>query len=205
MNHIFLILFSLIGLSATCAQSDLKVIKARLTTSYSELQVDGELHGCCQYFPADNLRASSSLKTQSKNTYDVTNLGDNGYESAWIEGISGDGIGEYIEFEYSYDIKYKGAADGGDLYEDEWNFLNGYQKNLTTWRNNGRIHTMKMYINGLAYCMIELLDRPGVQAVDLGFMEYLEQQKGTIHIKLVIESVYQGEKFSDTALSEIVW
>ena len=45
----------------------------------------------------DNVNASSELIQKSKN-YKVENVIDNNKSTAWIEGVDGDGIGEYIKF-----------------------------------------------------------------------------------------------------------
>ncbi len=187
------------------AQSELRTVQASLIKTYEEYQEDQELHYCCQGFSGVDLTVSSTLKSQADNAYDVANLGDNKGETAWIEGAKGNGVGEFIQFEYAYDIAYAEAAEGAFNYKDDWKILNGYQKSLQTWRENGRIKRLKMYINGVAFCYVNLLDQPGIQAVALGFLGYLDKDKDKIRIKLEIIEVYAGDKYSDTALSEILW
>ena len=183
------------------AQPNLRVVQAQLLTTYQELLQDPELHYCCQGFSVDSLRASSILESQTENLYHVNNLGDNQAATAWVEGAKGSGIGEFIRFDYAYDIAYAQAAEGAFNYKDEWQILNGYQKSLQTWQDNGRIKRLKMYINEVAFCYINLLDEPGIQTISLGFLDYLEKDKGTIRIKLEIADIYAGDKYMDTALS----
>lgn len=204
-KNIILPFILLLPVTLLSAQSDLKIIQAQLVETYEEHLKDTELHYCCQGFSAENLSASSTLKSQSSNQYHLNNLGDNDSQTAWIEGASDSGIGEFIEFDYAYDIAFAQAADGAVHYKDEWQILNGYQKSRQTWRDNGRVKRLKMYINEVAFCYIDLLDELGVQAIDLGFLDYLDKDKSTIHIKLEIKEVYPGYKYMDTALSEIIW
>jgi len=200
----FVFIYLLYGQSLF-AQTDLRTVQAKLVKTYEEHLQDPELHYCCQGFSVDNLTASSTLKSQTNKLYHINNLGDNQSKTAWVEGAKDSGVGEFIQFDYAYDIAYAQAAEGAFNYKDDWQILNGYQKNLQTWKENGRVKRFKMYINEVAFCYIDLLDESGIQAVSLGFLDYLEKDKATIRIKLEIMAIYNGDKYLDTALSEIIW
>lgn len=171
--------------------------------SYEEIQ-EG-MAGCCKEFCAENLVASSTLANQGENSYGVEMLKDDACQTAWVEGANGDGIGEYIEFEYSYDDAYAQSAEYACKYTDEFLIVNGYQKDKTTFLQNNRVKKIKMYIDGKPYCWILLKDKLGVQLVKLGFIKKLGKKAKTIKIKFEIAEVYKGTQYNDTAISEIFW
>jgi hypothetical protein len=141
------------------------------------------------------LRASSTLPSQGKKNYGVVNLSDNDPTTAWVEGNSEDGIGEYIEFN---DIM---PGTDSELY-----ILNGYQANKESWENNGRVKKLKVSLNGKDFFMIELADAMGAQSVNLPGEFILELEKTAESRRLVrmtIMDVYPGIKWKDTAITEI--
>lgn len=171
--------------------------------SYEEIQ--GGMGGCCKGFCADNLIASSILPNQGENNYGADMIKDDACQTAWVEGVNGDGIGESLEFTYTYDIAYEQSAEYSCKYTDSFLIANGYQKNETSFVENNRVKKMKMYINGKPYCWIKLKDEMGIQMVNLGFIKKLGKKTNTIKIKLEITEVYKGTKYNDTAISEIYW
>ncbi|MCB9235283.1 MAG: hypothetical protein H6581_26750 [Bacteroidia bacterium] len=203
----FLPLILILLLPATLpAQSGLKEIRAYVSRPWDDFTGDPEMHGCCQGFNVQNLAVSSQLSSQGKITYGPENLGDNNPVSAWVEGDArGDGIGEFIEFDYAFDRAFEQAAEGGDKYEDEWYILNGYQKSPRIWQENNRIKTLRVVLNGQDYCRVHLSDEMGVQTMPLGFLAEQDQPRGVLHFRLVIEEVYPGSKYHDTAISELFW
>jgi len=186
------------------AQSNMPLVKASLDVAYPESgKID--MWACCKGFCAKNLKASSFLKNNTGINYEPKNLADDDQNTAWVEGKSGDGIAEFIEFDYSYDIKYIEAADGACMYKDYFYILNGYQKNEQIWKENNRVKKMKMYINGKETCYIDLLDKMGFQLMKLNFIKPLGKKKNTIKIRFEIVEIYKGMKFEDTAISAIFW
>lgn len=171
--------------------------------SYEEIQ--GGMTGCCKGFCAEHLIASSTLTNQGENSYAVDMLKDDACQTAWVEGVNGDGIGEYLEFEYRYDIAYEQSAEYSCKYADAFLIANGYQKSETSFFENNRVKKLKMYINGKAYCWIKLKDEMGVQKLNLRFIKKLGKKTNTIKIKFEIAEVYKGTKYNDTAISEIFW
>ena len=168
------------------SQDDLKLLSSKLVyeDEYAEIFSSEISHGCCMGLPVKNLRASSTLPTANDISYSVENIKNHDASNAWVEGSLGDGIGQSISFDYDYDIKYKEVVDDGTYYTDTWIFVNGYIKNKKAWKENNRIKKLKVYINGIAFCFINLLDKPHPQSVKLGFLDYLDKNKGTVHIKL---------------------
>ena len=174
-------------------------------TLYEEYSDQMETWACCKGFCGKKLKASSSLKNNAGIKYDPGQLADDDKNTAWIEGNEGDGIGEFIEFEYTYDKKYIDAADGACNYKDKFLILNGYQKSEIAWRENNRVKELKLFINDRLICTIQLLDKMGLQSMKIDFIKLLGKKSNTIKMRFEIAAVYKGSKYSDTAISGIFW
>jgi len=98
--------------------------------------------------------ASSCLSQQGNSSYFSKNLIDWDPRTAWVEGKSDYGIGEYFEI----DLPYGGSNIG---------IFNGYQKNHDAWMNNSRVKKLKVYGDGKPICFVVLSDKMGVQNFDL--------------------------------------
>lgn len=197
-------LFTIFSSTTTLlGQNNLPVIVATQHHTYTELEEE-DMHACCKGFCGKDLKVSSTLSSNSFN-YNSTNLTDDDKNTAWVEGNENNGIGEYIEFEYTYDMQYIDAAEGACKYKDEFFIVNGYQKNEITWSNNNRVKKMKLYVNNTLFCYIILLDQMGTQSIKLNFIKLLNKKKNTIKMKFEVAEVYKGEKYNDTAISELFW
>jgi hypothetical protein len=136
---------------------------------------------------------SSTLRSQGKNNYGASLLLDDDPTTAWVEGQPDHGIGATI------------TLTNGSCLGYSWNILNGYQKNPTTWEDNSRIKKLKVLVNGQPVCTIELLDIMGAQSFRFSPVVNVERydRPGGCVVTLVIEEVYSGRKYKDTALSAI--
>lgn len=181
-------------------KSDLPIIKASSTSSdkYKDWgsmpaeSEDGPTEGWTWWSMAcegisGQLNASSVLTPQGKNNYDAMNLSDDDPTTAWIEGSSNYGVGEFLE--YSDYILY----GDGTIY-----ILNGYQASKSSWENNSRVKYLEISYNGKSVCAVELLDQMGIQSFSLPE----ELSSGGV-LRLTIADVYPGLKFKDTAISGI--
>jgi hypothetical protein len=58
--------------------------------------------GCSWYCSGgeDTISASSSLSAQSNVNYRANNIHDLNYKTAWVEGVKGYGIGEWIMYHF---------------------------------------------------------------------------------------------------------
>lgn len=157
---------------------------------------------------------SSNLQTYKGIKYDGDNLYDNNLKTAWIEGKDGDGMGESIEYIINNNKK-RGEGDP-ELYNSKIdnipciNIYNGYQKSLKAFKENNRVKKIKMYVQGREYAILELEDRTGEQSFDIPAVKYLKEVKDKLYktdliIKFEIMEIYSGEKYSDTAISEITF
>lgn len=158
--------------------------------------------GCSWYCGGgqDTQTASSELSAQGTNTYFAKNAHDLSYETAWVEGVSGYGIGEYLE----YHVKPENPRI------TEIIIVNGYVKSDNAWKDNSRVKMLKMYIDDKPYAILELEDTKSEQHFKVDPIGYDDRQnfellkkKPDFTMKFEIAEVYPGLKWDDTALTEI--
>ncbi|MFH2143528.1 MAG: discoidin domain-containing protein, partial [Bacteroidota bacterium] len=151
-----------------------------------------------------NVTASSNLEPKSLR-YQAPNISDNNINTAWVEGIAGSGINEWIQI----DITPTGA--GGKI-EGCYNltkigFVNGYSKDTITYASNNRIKTLKIHyqyyynegvFEGEKEFVINLKDQMKIQYINF------EKPIKVSNITFTIIGVYKGNKFDDTCISEII-
>jgi hypothetical protein len=158
--------------------------------------------GCSWYCgggPRD-VTASSALSGQGQNTYSAENAHDLNYKTAWVEGVSGYGIGQYLLYKFSPE-----AARINEII-----IVNGYAKSETAWKNNSRVKKLKMYLNDKPYAILNLEDARANQhfKVDpIGNSDRANFDKlKTLPpwtIKFEIMDVYKGAQYDDVAITEI--
>ena len=136
--------------------------------------------------------ASSYLSSQGSSSYRASNINDCNHETAWVEGVKGYGIGEWIEFQ---DISADGTITG-------INILNGYVKSNKAWSENTRVKNLKVYYNDRPLCILELQNSRSLQY--FGIDDLLEGYTSHISkLRFEILEVYPGTKYQDTVISEI--
>ena len=155
-----------------------------IMSEYEDPNYDGPpFWGTCIDAPS-YVKASSTLSPQGKYNYSVDNLTDYDPRTPWVEGKEDYGIGEYIDLELPYG-------------SDNIKILNGYQRSYSSWKNNSRVKTIKVYAYKKAICYVELEDKMGGQYFDLPENDFQR-------IRFVIVDVYKGDKWKDVAISEIL-
>jgi len=173
----------------------------------------GIISGCSWYCGGTykNVSVSSSLKTENNHVYNEKSISDLNYNTAWVEGVKGDGIGEFIIYEFPpLNPRITKII-----------IVNGYIKNKKTWQNNSRVKQLKMYINGKFHAILNLKDVYAEQTFKVSPIGYAQRKNisyskdgkiiddidGNIipplKIKFEILSVYKGDKYKDTAITEI--
>ncbi|HNW91093.1 MAG TPA: hypothetical protein PKN48_15645 [Bacteroidales bacterium] len=130
--------------------------------------------------------ASSTLAPQGAADYDIKNLNDDDPMTAWIEGKPDYGIGEYFEIE---------TPNVNTIY-------NGYQASPTTWKNNSRVKTFKVYKDNKPLCFLELTDEMGAQRFELPGETNYNYENPSI-FKFEIVEIYKGLKWPDVAISHV--
>lgn len=165
----------------------------QLLEKYSEAQesVWDVIEGGCSWYCGGGpykVVASSELDKNYKAAY----AHDLSFKFAWIEGAKGQGVGEYIEYYFKNDSPRLNKID----------IFNGYLKSEEAWKNNSRVKKIKMYINGAPYAMLNLKDTKALQSFNMPLLGKRSDKKDLI-LKFEIIEVYAGDKFADTALTEI--
>ena len=134
------------------------------------------------------ITASSSsvrLAVQS-NTYYPANAIDGKRSTAWIEGVDGPGVGEWIRFDFDREINLHRIL-----------FQPGYFKSPAVWAQNNRLATLTAQFSDGRSRQLTFDNRMDSQKVDIGSVK-------TRWVRLTIDSVYSGTD-PDTALSEVAF
>jgi len=162
--------------------------------------------GCSWYCGGgpDSISASSYLKSNSATiNYLPENAHDLSFKTAWIEGVQGYGIGEYIIYYFR-----QTAPRITKII-----IVNGYVKSHKTWLENSRVKKLKLYIDNKPFAILNLEDSRHEQIFEfepIGRKRPIENGKWAEldklpkwTLKFEILEVYPGEKYDETAISEI--
>ncbi|SNR17403.1 NADase-type glycan-binding domain-containing protein [Tenacibaculum jejuense] len=160
---------------------------------------EGELGGLCNN--TCKVSASSTLSAKTKNSYTTKNLIDFDTNTAWVEGKNDSGIKERITYKVT-DIL--GDAESWRMSLDA-TIVNGYTKNLNTWKNNNRVKSFNMYRNGILIAQINLNDTPKAQKINFGEIGYQNFPNIGETFEFEITGIYPGNKFDDTAVSLFIF
>jgi hypothetical protein len=161
--------------------------------------LDDLYSGKCSWYcggEVQRVTASSHLKAQGRFNYLPKNAHDFDHESAWVEGAQGQGIGEWIEYEFA------GACPRVTGVK----ILAGYVKSKTAYESNSRPKYIKVYYRSKPICILDLQDVRGMQEFDLekfGPFGYHDSEKPAWRLRFEIIDVYPGTKYQDTAISEL--
>ena len=130
--------------------------------------------------------ASSIRLAVQSNTYYAANAIDGKRGTAWIEGLDGPGLGEWIRFDFDREINLHRIL-----------IQPGYFKSPQIWEENNRIATLTAQFSDGSSRELHFDDRMDRQKVDVGSVK-------THWVKFIIKSVYYGTD-PDTALSEVAF
>lgn len=159
--------------------------------------------------------------------YAWESIRDKNLTTAWVEGSSGDGIGEWVI------IPIKGTYQYLD-YEDDISdkqlliklqINNGFCKNERTFNNNNRVKKAKITIYEVPliayedYRGTQALDEPSIMhETEILIEDTMNQQSFSfncspkasflegslyLYVQLTILDVYPGKKYQDTCISEL--
>lgn len=134
--------------------------------------------------------ASSVRLAVQSNTYYPANAIDGKRSTAWIEGVDGPGIGEWIRFDFDREINVHRIL-----------IQPGYFKSPLIWAENNRLATVTAQFSDGSSRDLNFLDRMESQKANIGSVR-------TRWVRLVIKSVYHGTNpgsTDDTALSEVAF
>ena len=160
------------------------------------------LPGCSWYCGGSvkSITASSELSEYNGITYSPGNAHDFNKNTAWVEGSSDYGIGEFIEylFDFSEMEDYNGTLGVNRIL-----LANGYKKSQQTWENNSRIKRLKVYLNDEPYAILNLIDSFEIQTIEIGEIVFPANME--TKLKFEITEVYEGKKYKDTAISLLMF
>lgn len=158
--------------------------KIKEKTENNTIQVDNKVTS--NLITWDNVYASSHLIQKSMN-YKVENVIDDNPSTAWIEGVSDDGIGQFIQF-----------SSNNTFRVDKIDIINGFSKNQKTYMKNNRVKKVIIEFSDKIQQVYELEDNNmEYQTIDIGGIN-------TNSVKVIIQEVYtNGRVYKDTCISEI--
>lgn len=107
--------------------------------------------------------------------------------TSWVEGVSGDGIGESITMWLNDEKTYSSVG-----------VFNGFRESQELWEKNSRVKSLLISGRGVPDQKIELED-----TYDLQIIQLETPLVGVSELSISIAEVYPGTTFEDTALSEI--
>ena len=149
--------------------------------------------GNCSWYcggQIDSVTASSALADR----YAAEKAHDFSIVTAWVEGVEGNGVGEYLRY------SFPGTCPRITTVL----IHNGYVKNWEVWYDNARVKRLLMYYNDEPYAILNLQDTMGLQSFDVGVLGYEDKDSAPAwSIKFEVLEVYPGKKYEDTAITEI--
>lgn len=146
---------------------------------FGEICIEGNYKGGDLQFCS-----SSALTGQGDNSYGPGNMFDNDPTTAWVEGVTGNGEGQSLSFDFA-----------APRSVTQLHLQNGYAKSERTFTRNARVRDFAVTGSTGVTTQVRLSDQQQWQSFDLpGFAN---QQ----WIRLEILSTYAGTHYEDTALS----
>ncbi|MCL2260816.1 MAG: fibrobacter succinogenes major paralogous domain-containing protein [Fibromonadales bacterium] len=136
--------------------------------------------------------ASSVLAPQGKTHYYAANLGNGDNSNTWCEGVKGQGIGERVN------AKITGFANS---HVKSLVIVNGFARNQTTWQNNSRIKTLRLYVGDRHLSDFPISDNIKPQTIQLP--ETLPLSTNKLYLSFEIMEVYPGSKYDDLCVTGI--
>ncbi len=130
--------------------------------------------------------ASSVRYAVQDNTYVPGNAIDGSRRTAWIEGADGQGLGEWLRFDFGREINLHRIV-----------ILPGYFKSAEIWKQNNRIASATLQFSNGTSKAVNFPDQMEKQAIDLGSVR-------TRWVRLEIKEIYAGSD-PDTAISEVIF
>ena len=129
---------------------------------------------------------SSALPPAHGNSYGARNLLDGNDNTAWVEGSSGQGAGDFVVIEFDAPRSVRGV-----IVQD------GYAKNADIFGKNSRVKDVELNFSTGDSMQATLTDQTGEQRINLN------RPVKAKWVQLIIRSVYPGWKYSDTAVNEL--
>lgn len=138
----------------------------------------------------ESVVVSSTLiePNRDKKVYAVSNLTDHNYNTAWVEGVAGTGIGQSVKFTFINECKPTNIQ-----------IINGYAKSQAIYLKNSRPNKLKLTYSDGSTQIIDLKDTSTLQTFPINCTSKLKW------VKIEILNVYKGTHYEDTCISEIMF
>jgi hypothetical protein len=133
-----------------------------------------------------SVKASSTLQ-ETGYDHSASLMIDNNLKTAWQEGVSGSGIGEYATFTLESKSKVKSCK-----------IANGYDKTYYLYRRNNRVKRVTFTFDDGTTETYTLSDTYNAYQ-----MVTFKKTHTTKMVKITINSVYRGTYYNDTCISEL--
>lgn len=153
-------------------------------------------YGDQYFFDSHRYKVQASSELRGPFSYQAANVRDMNPVTAWVEGVAGDGIGESLTI--TLDRPAKGIELG---------IIPGYAKSREIYFANNRVAEFKIIVNGSLTMTRRLWDdwtRHGPWSPKAYQFIALDGNVEVKTVKLIINKVYKGLKYQDTAISEIL-
>lgn len=158
--------------------------------------------GCSWYCGGgpDSVSSSSELKGKDTISYAAQNAHDLSYATAWVEGVEGYGVGESLTYYFN----------PASPRITEIIVVNGYVKSDQAWRDNSRVKKLRVSVDGTPIAVLDLVDTKAEQHFKIGPLGNGDRDDWKVlqslpewTLTFEILDVYRGDKFDDTAITEI--
>lgn len=140
-------------------------------------------------YPVKSVIASSTYTGDNRN-HSASNLLDGNPQTNWTEGVKGNGLGEWILFEFKDKYQLNSISICGGCRVDEAHYYdNARPEKATLTFSDGS--SIECRLNDNEYLSEQYIsfDTPVI----------------TDSVKITIDSVYPGEKYEDTVISDVLF
>lgn len=141
--------------------------------------------------------ASSTLNDDGEIKYIPDHLIDKNLKTAWVEGVDGYGIGEYVDIYITHQID----SFVNEIYGIR--ICNGYTESQKLWEENSRVKKIKLWVDNIPYAILNLEDVPSEQVFNVGIIPISYREDLVLRFEIL--EVYEGTKYKDTCISEITF
>ena len=132
--------------------------------------------------------ASSTKAPGASVTYWAANVLDGNLATAWVEGVNGSGIGEWIRLDFDREVALSRVL-----------LTPGYFKSANLWAHNNRLAAATFYFSDGSSRRFDFSDRMEEQSLELGGIK-------TRWVRMTIDSIFAGSVDSeDTPVSELTF
>ncbi|MGC9523250.1 MAG: NADase-type glycan-binding domain-containing protein [Anaerolineae bacterium] len=140
--------------------------------------------------PFAEVTASSHLPADTYGTYHPYAAIDGQKETAWVEGVAGSGVGEWLQLSFPESVEVH--ALNVDI---------GYDKSADLFAKNNRVREATLHFSGGQAVTVTFDDVRGLQPVSL--TDLLGGPVTTDWVRVTLAAVTPGSRYDDTCIAEI--